>query len=111
MKKKIFYLSFKNHLLSANRTAKYIFKTTLARQQFSTNHIYFVFFEVFFGTFADVFRTIFAHEVNAQLTIKSNCAIQVFKTTLARQWYAKSLVHEQIYIYCKCLKFKKLSVT
>jgi hypothetical protein len=50
----------------------------------------------------------FAHEVNTQL-FKSNCAIQVFKTTLARQWYAKSLVHEhvQIYIFCKCLKFKK----
>jgi hypothetical protein len=49
---------------------------------------------MFFAQFA-----VNTHEVNTQLLIKSNCAIQVFKTTLARQWYAKSLVHEQIYIY------------
>ena len=34
----------------------------------------------------------FAHEVYTQII-----AIQVFKTTLARQQYAKCLVHEQIY--------------
>jgi hypothetical protein len=52
----------------------------------------------------------FAHEViNTQL-LNRTALYKVFKTTLARQWYAKRLVREQIYIYIvNELKFKKLS--